>query len=283
MNIFQIYYAERQLIAIEKGFKPFDNTKNPKPEWREYYVFREAYQKGLMQDDLTGFLSWKFSAKTYISGDQFINFINDKPGADVYLINPFQEEADLYLNCWIQGERYHPGILALAQELFDKIGHKLSLTNLVMPSEKTLYCNFFVATQNFWNRYIEFCDPFYQLIQSDLENPFFNKSADKLIDADYRVFIFERLFSSFLILNPDIHFESYDYSQSQLESRYGDITPIMLKARNLKSQLSQKFEIFHFEEFKKISQEALNKRTYGSNSAWWRRKLQWIKPYLFTK
>ena len=88
-QIYQIFYKTEQRPHLEKDFIPYDNTANPRPEWCEYYVFREAYNKGLCSCGPTGFLSWKFHEKTGLNGQAFHKLIKENPGYDVYFINPF--------------------------------------------------------------------------------------------------------------------------------------------------------------------------------------------------
>jgi hypothetical protein len=44
--IHQIYYDDAQRPALDPAFLPYDNRANPRPEWREYHVFRTEWLAG---------------------------------------------------------------------------------------------------------------------------------------------------------------------------------------------------------------------------------------------
>ena len=39
MKIFQLYYKPEQVANLDPAFVPYDNTANPKPELREWYIW----------------------------------------------------------------------------------------------------------------------------------------------------------------------------------------------------------------------------------------------------
>lgn len=204
----QIYYQAPQLNHLDPAFIPYCNVANPRPEWCEYHVFRSAYHAGSCCQGITGFVSWKFSQKTGVTGAAFREWILANPGHDVYFINPFpQLVRKRRPNVWYQGDRYHPGISAIAQELFERLGYDIDLRALRMGEKEIAYCNYWAGTPAFWGRYMAFCEPFHDLIENGLDDE--NRAkllrrADAQNDICYIPYLFERLFSTLLCLDESI-------------------------------------------------------------------------------
>jgi hypothetical protein len=148
VRIHQIYFDPKQLATLDPAFLPLDNTSNEAPEWREYHVFRNAYLRGLCDRGVTGFFSWKFRRKTGVLGSEFIRFIEANPGHEVYFISPRLGWKN-FPNIWLHGEHYHPGIISLAEELFQGVGRPLDLRALRHAPQATLFCNFWAGTAKF--------------------------------------------------------------------------------------------------------------------------------------
>ena len=273
-QIYQIFYLDYQKSSLEKDFIPYDNRANPRPEWCEYFVFRENFNKGICSTGHpTGFISWKFNQKTGLHGTDFHQFIRENSGADVYFINPFVDEAAFYQNLWLQGERNHPGLIELSQHIFDRVGYKIDLKSLVMPFEKSLYCNYFVGNTKFWKSFMEFCEPIYDEIENNLDpesKKFLSQRADQTIKADYRPFIFERLFSTFLCLHPEISSKSYANSPKALELRYGK------ESARFIGQLADLKNSSSLADYQALAARALAHPAYGPNASWLKKKFRKI-------
>lgn len=224
IQIFQIYYLEEQLKELDPDFRPYSNVSNPNDGWREYSVFRMATQENLHRTaDYTGILSWKFYNKTGLSGRRCLEFIEANPGFDVYLFNPFPELALSFLNPWIQGELYHPGILPFTQMLFDRTGLKVDLKSLKNSVTNTVYCNYWIGSEKFWDRYMDFSHKIHQEIVFGLspsEQNFINSLASKISDASYTPFIMERMVSTLLALDPEIKVCAFSFDDIDLEGKY---------------------------------------------------------------
>ena len=94
----------------------------------------------------------------------------------------------------------------MTQGLLDEVGYEIDIKTLTMDPEKTLFCNYWIGTPVFWKRYIEFCEPLYQLIQNKLDH---QQKRILLEKADHSgncfiPYIFERLFSTLLSTHKDI-------------------------------------------------------------------------------
>lgn len=207
-RLYQIFYRPCQAEQLDVNFIPYCNVENPRPEWCEYFVFRKEYYAGTCGVGITGFLSWKFRQKTGVSGEAFRNWINEHPGYDVYFVNPFPHLAQKRRpNVWYQGDRRHPGMSKIAQELLAKIGFKMILRALRMEERHIAYCNYWAGTPEFWRRYMNFCEPLYELIENGLSRQAkatLLMRADKVSDCCYIPYIFERLFSTLLCVDGSI-------------------------------------------------------------------------------
>lgn len=208
IRIHQIFYADEQRGALDPAFIPYDNRPNPRPEWREYHVFRTEWLAGRCPDgDVTGYVSWKFNAKTGVSGQEFLSFIERHPGHDVYFVHPWRVEPRPFANIWRQAELHHPGITPLAQRLLDAVGVGVDLATLEQPADQLLFCNYWAGTRRFWDAYMAFCEPVHRHVLEGLgeaDRRLAWSRADREIDAAYVPFIMERLFSTLLALRPGI-------------------------------------------------------------------------------
>lgn len=208
IRIFQIFYLQSQVSKLEPEFIPYSNIANPRPEWCEYHVFHKEYHSQTCDHGMTGFLSWKFGQKTGLSGARFLAWIEDNPGYDVYFVNPFPQRLQkLRPNVWYQAERCHPGLTDMAEMLLAKAGYKLNLRRLRMDEQTVAYCNFWVATPGFWQRYMEFTEPVYEIVEYGLtkkEKASLFSPADRVSRLCYIPYIFERLFSTLLCVDKSI-------------------------------------------------------------------------------
>ena len=207
-RIFQIFYQPTQIDHLEDAFIPYSNIENSRPEWCEYYIFRKEYQAGTCDHGITGFVSWKFRQKTGMSGEAFCSWVEAHPGYDVYFVNPFPRLTKRWMpNVWNQGDQCHPGITQIAQSLLDRLGYKIKLRHLRMGENHIAYCNYWAGTPQFWQRYMQFCEPIYDLIENGLshdERAVLLKRADRYSDSCYLPYIFERLFPTLLCIDDGI-------------------------------------------------------------------------------
>jgi len=210
VHIHQIFYEDAQREALDPAFIAYDNRVNPRPEWREYDVFRREWHAGRCREgDVTGFVSWKFGTKTGIAGRTFVEFIERNPVADVWFVHPHRVEPRPFTSIWQQAEVHHPGIIGLAQKILDAVGVAVDLASLEQPREQILFCNYWAGTRRFWNEYMAFCEPVYRHILEGLapaDRVLIWSRGDRQIDAPYVPFIMERLFSTLLALRPGIRF-----------------------------------------------------------------------------
>lgn len=237
IRIHQIFYDDAQRPALDPAFIPYDNRANPQPEWREYQVFRTAWLAGQCRDgDVTGFLSWKFAAKTGLRGADFLRFIDRNPGHDVYFAHPARVEPRPFVNIWLQAEVHHPGIIGLAQRIFDSLGVAIDLSALEQPRSQVLFCNYWAGNRRFWEAYMAFCEPVYQHILGGLDDAdrrLMWSRADREIDAPYAPFVMERMFSTLLAVSPEIRSIGLDLAASTTRSWHRRLTSFFRTAIHL--------------------------------------------------
>ena len=203
LKIFQIYYSREQLSSLDNAFIPYDNAKTNRDLEFEMGVLMDHFQSnGHLAADCTGFVSWKFNEKAKMPGSTFVDFILNNPDYDVYFVNPFPDEIR-FKSVWTQGDYHHPGILGFTQSILDKLDYKLQLTDIANGVDTLAYCNYWAGKASFWEEYINFLRPLYEYVSHDLtteEQIFMDRLADKKIVANYFPFIFERMFSTFLVV-----------------------------------------------------------------------------------
>lgn len=171
MKIYQLYYKEDQLDKLDPAFEPYDNTTNPRPELREWYIWDQAYRTCLDQG-LThwGFVSWKFKDKTGLTGKQFVDFIEQFPGYDVYFVNPCLINEAVFQNSWLQGDMYHPGISDIGNKFLEKIGHTdIDVKDFVLDRSCTMYANYIVGSAKFWESFMKFSYRLFEESELDAE------------------------------------------------------------------------------------------------------------------
>lgn len=91
-----------------------------------------------------------------------------------------------------------------------QLKYDIDLFSIKNDVSNTAYCNCWVGNELFWEKYMAFTLPIYYYIlyesPLDLRNTFLKKRADKKINAPYFPFIFERLFSTLLVVDPSIKY-----------------------------------------------------------------------------
>ncbi|KTD53532.1 Rhamnan synthesis protein F [Legionella santicrucis] len=208
--IYQIFYKKKQRYCLEDSFIPYDNSDSFAPMLCEYGVFKKIFDASVhKQYGCVGAVSWKFKRKTTLSGNQFFDFIKSNPGYDVYFVNPFPRET-IHHSVWTQGDLHHSEITALTQNILMQLKYDIDLFSIKNDVSNTAYCNYWVGNELFWEKYMAFTLPIYYYILYEsplyLRNTLLKKRADKKINAPYFPFIFERLFSTLLVVDPSIKY-----------------------------------------------------------------------------
>ncbi|QCB48680.1 hypothetical protein E5678_10610 [Hydrogenophaga sp. PAMC20947] len=188
---------------------------NRHADWREFRIFVDFFRKGGHQGaDLTGIFSPKFRLKSGLTGQDFLQFSSRQLDADVCFINVFPRLLYTSYNVWMQGESVHPGLTERAQGLLNAAGIDWDLSTVPRHDKRTLcYGNFWVATPAFWEAFVgKVLDPIARFLEETPEAPIGVSVFDPakyIVKAPYLPFIVERLFSTFLSLNPSYRTAPY--------------------------------------------------------------------------
>ena len=252
-KIFQICFEENQLSQVDPLLTPFDNTKNERPELREYHSFLKIRENGITDDlDAWGIFGPRWKEKMRYPAEEIVQAIDTNPNYDVYLFNHARVQDALTFNVWDQGEYFHKGIRTVAEHVLKELGYETDILNDMMFEGSTCYCSYFVARKEFWNDYLDFLAK----IKDKLENlpedidRIYKSSANYARDSSLNLFPFlvERLFSTFLVINRDkysVYAKPYDYSL--YANQMGDFVQVISALKNLKTLTLKhdSHEIFH--------------------------------------
>lgn len=216
IKVYQIYFRPGQETFLSEDFTPYLNEIYD--DFYESGVFKREFEKKThLKSTYSGFVSWKFERKTFLLAKDFLALAKEKPGQDVYFLNPFPELVGTFKNVWVQGAKSHPGLLMLAQRIFETVGIPVSLLDMENNADNTLYCNYWYGSQKFWTEFMQFCAPFYELFE-DKNSKFY---AEIRASAKYHgggtliPFFMERLFSTFLVLRPDITSHGFTWTRER--------------------------------------------------------------------
>ena len=197
-QLYQIYYSNETQAALDSAYLGLDNTSNTRPDWREYWPIRKFLLQAELgsEDHRYGFFSTKFYARTHLTRPQLEHFMAQTPDADVHLFSPLWDLSALFQNIFEQGNFFHPDLLAVTQEFLHAIDWDVDLSNLITDSTNTVFCNFFIAKQAFWQEWLSLGEKLFAMA----ENPTHPLSKRLNANTTYgeqavpiKVFIMERL------------------------------------------------------------------------------------------
>ena len=219
--MFQNFYAPGQEKKLDPAFVAQDVIRDGRKEYWEIALFVKMYHAGQhLAAEYTGMVSPKFGEKTRISGADFLRFVERHPGHDVYFINPYPINAYYAFNVWEHGEICHAGLITVAQDLFDRAGIGCDLAALRRNSHATLlYCNYWLGNERFWDRFMAVI---LRLLQAIDQMPSRARARLFALDPNYPTaatlvpFIFERVFSTLLLLNPSLKGCPYPHSREYI-------------------------------------------------------------------
>lgn len=163
IKIYQNYFLQEQLGNLDPAFVPFDNTSNKEPQLREYPIIRSLYDSQPKDPDhYWGLMSWKFTEKTRLTGQQFVDWIASNAGYDMYFVHPLValENIGRYRNPFAEAEQNNPGISAFIDAvMMDILKIQTSEIRTISYHPKHFsYCSFYVGNSTFWDAWIAFAD-----------------------------------------------------------------------------------------------------------------------------
>lgn len=226
LYLYQTYYDPSQKFKLEPAFIPFDNVENKTPELREYPLWKKLYEKHKGTFAYWGMLSWRWFEKTQLSSIEFKEWIENNPGYDVYHIDPFLDISlsPFYPNIFIQGEKWHPGMLECCNLLFPKIGINKRVEEIIYKPDHFSTCNYFVGNNTFWGGYLRFLDEIVEISRNDPKirrYMFEDKKPYNGTMIPSFSFMIERMFSLYLYINDSIKVKKFPVTWHNFEKKYG--------------------------------------------------------------
>jgi hypothetical protein len=166
VEIVQILYSESVRNSLDPGFGVLDNLSNSRPDWREYWPIRRALRERPTSGNLRGFFSPKYRAKTGLDAATTISFCRGlESEADVLTFSPFFDQSALFVNPFYQADGAHAGFLQPAEQVLSIVLPEYDIKALVMDSTTTIYCNYFVACDAFWSRWLAVCESIFAIAE----------------------------------------------------------------------------------------------------------------------
>lgn len=267
-TIFQLYYKPEQVQHLDPEFTPYNNTTNPRPELREWYIWDKEYETNCNDGlDYWGYVSWKFKEKTGLTGVQVHEFIAANPGYDVYLINPCIANEAVFANNWEQGDLYHPNISQIGNTFLQKIGYlDYDVKGVLLDRTRTTFANYIVGSRKFWDLFMEFSR---QLFTEADKDPVFNHQVFGAGLSNYAhdkslpmfTFLIERLIPTFIDLH-NLRACPYVYTQDTVLPKYhpyfGDIMALSnLKVLTNQYNSDELYDIWNFYRSKVLQNPAM--------------------------
>jgi len=222
LYLYQIWYDKNTKPDEQSGLLAFDCRNNPeflKREIAHLIRFYDEIVKDADNDNYFALLSPRFNKKTGLTIDQVKNFVLANPNQDVYLFNPFPMQVYSDMNVWDSGELQHEGLKELTQLLFDTANIKFDVYNKHRNTVyNTVYCNYWVASKSFLDNFVDFLKNLDKTIDNmpDYNRDKYFSDARYHTKASFYPFIFERLISSFLLLNSNYNVKPYIYNSGSV-------------------------------------------------------------------
>jgi hypothetical protein len=206
--IYQILNHYTTPDALDPGFLVLDNSSNERPDWFEYWPMRKfLLNEPLDEESFYGFLSPKFRLKTNLSAAAAHEFVNlERKTTDVVLLSQSIHQAAPYLNTFLYGDSFHPGLLDIATQFFRRIGSPTNLKELVTHSRNEVYSNYMIAKPRFWRAWLEITEQLFTIAESatdplgaELRKPTLYRRRR---EVPMKIFIMERIATWILARSP---------------------------------------------------------------------------------
>jgi hypothetical protein len=205
VHIFQIlnHYTTRQ--ELDPGFEVLDNSTNERPDWYEYWPIRRfLLNEALDENAFYGFLSPKFKLKTNLDAADVRAFIEaSDPATDVVLFSPSIHNSAFFLNVFEHGNAEHPGLLAVANRFFARLGQAQPLEDLISDSRNTVHSNYFIAKPRFWRAWLAITEQLFAIAEIPQDALGVQLRAPTQyrgrLDVQMKIFLMERVATWILI------------------------------------------------------------------------------------
>ena len=209
-RIYQIlnHYTPRE--SLDPGFEVLDNSQNLRPDWYEYWPMRTyLLNQPLDEQIFYGFLSPKFKLKTNLSAAQAREFIDAAPAnIDVVLLSPSIHNSAYFWNVFEHGDSEHPGLKAVSEQFFSRIGRPTRLDELVTDSRNTVHSNYFIARPRFWRAWLAVTEQLFAIAE-DEKDPLGVElrgatSYRGAVSVPMKIFLMERIATWLLVTDPTL-------------------------------------------------------------------------------
>jgi hypothetical protein len=184
VKVWQIYFREDQLPALDPAFTPINNTGANSPTL-EFDVFQRLWRSNLTTPCANwAAVSWKFGKKTGLTGEELYQLLHGLGDTDLVYMNPFPKDEGLFESSWLQGEVSHPGLLSLARPILGLMQSNLHAIDELQLSSSYSTCNYFFGNARFWSSYIPFVEGVIKVAEEGLAPE--QRSLLWSSDADWR-------------------------------------------------------------------------------------------------
>lgn len=211
VKIYQNFFLEEQKQHLDSAFIPYDNTKNEQPELREYPIFKKIFHelhKDSPDDLYWGLVSWRWKEKTSIEGKDYIKWIYDNPGYDLYHLNHHKLAAK-DINCFVQGDKCHRGMLNYLKKLSNVIEIKFNFENK-LEQKYFISSSHYVMNSKQWSQWLLFLEKCLDATRNHRELNQYVMATTKRYNNNVLniTFVIERLIVLYALLN-DLSVASY--------------------------------------------------------------------------
>ena len=180
--------------------------ENNFPELRELQIYNYIPNQIINESILLGVINTKIFNLIGSQPDKIFDWLNkgNTLDADVIIFDPYTFSSQLFFNIWDQGEYNHPGIIMLADRLFEDLGLGSSYaSNTGRTMNCSSYKNCWIAKPDIFKIMQKFSS---EIINSkigidDYYKHYSNKTKYETLQRKIlpaKVFCFERLFSTLL-------------------------------------------------------------------------------------
>ncbi len=265
--VYQIYYNDESKAALDLGFIPLDNSRNERPDWREYHPIRKfLLSTKLEHDAYYGFLSSRFQSKTGLSAAQVKTFIKYNDGADVILFSPHFDKCALNINIFQQGEMHHQSLMQESANFFKLIGLDVDIRTLVNDLTNTIFANYFVAKPTFWRDWFKLTEQLYDLCELASSKSLGLLAAtpyNDTMDLQLKVFLIERLATFLLSTETRYKTATYDPTLFPMPPALGAFLHQMLMCDALKIAYRRHGNAKYMYEFLALRDHVISKIIEG--------------------
>ena len=163
VRLFQICYTDDMRQQTPPGFTALSSLAAGRPDWREFGPIRDHLMHHVLEDDVFyGFFAPHMSGQM-LDAEKIRDFVQQHgQDHDVLIFSPFWDLNSLFVNSFVQGDFFHPGLLDCSQAFARSAGLDLRLAELVMHGDNTAFCNSFVAKKRFWLHWLELGEKLYR-------------------------------------------------------------------------------------------------------------------------